>query len=96
MVAEVDSFGPGPALGEGSFCPRAVDLGQPDGTMSLAKVSQAWSCSCCPTAQLPAHHFGVTQVPGIVTHRPPLALLKDFNSPSTAAWAVHQPNHLWF
>ena len=35
------------------------------------------------TAQLPAHHAGILQVPAIITDGTPGALVKDLHSPGT-------------
>ena len=42
------------------------------------------------TAQLPAHHAGIVQVPAVITDGAPGALVKDLHSPRAATTSVRQ------
>ena len=42
------------------------------------------------TAQLPAHHVGIIQVPAVITDGAPGALVKDLHSPGAGTAPVHQ------
>lgn len=85
----------GPTFGEGRLGPCAVHLIQPDGITSPAKASRARGCDCRPAAQLPTHHLGMVQVPAVITHCPPLLLMKHLDPSGATVWAVHQPKHHW-
>lgn len=47
------------------------------------------------TAQLPAHHSYVLNVPAVITHGAPLAFLFHLHPPFTAVEAPHQPHSRW-
>ena len=42
------------------------------------------------TAQLPAHHAGIVQVPAVITDGAPGALVKNLHSSGAATTSVHQ------
>ena len=68
----------------------AVQVVQPDGPWSCPKVSRPRGIEGFSTAQLPAHHTGIVQVPAVITDGTPGALVKDLHSPSTVTAPIHQ------
>lgn len=92
MITAVDSPSLELAFRKSSLRPRAVHVVQPDGALSLAKVSPPWGRNNHPTVQLPAHHRSIWELPAVITHGSPLLVVEHFHSPSTTAWAVHQPD----
>ena len=82
-----------PALPEIGLRPWAHHVIQGDGTRARAKVGISWGWDCISTAQLPAHHLGILNVPVVIAHCSPLATMVDFHTPSTCGMGgvpVHQ------
>ena len=67
-----------------------VQVVQPDGPWSCPKVSRPRGNEGFSTAQLPAHHAGIVQVPAVITDGAPGALVKDLHSPGAETSSVHQ------
>lgn len=68
------------AFEEGPLCPGALHSIHPDQAISCPKPGRRGSRVCCPTAQLPTHHLGFSQVPAIGADAPPALIMKHFNS----------------
>ena len=68
----------------------AVQIVQPDGPWSCPKVSRPRGIEGFSTAQLPAHHVGIIQVPGAIIDGAPGALVKDLHSPGAGTAPVHE------
>ena len=81
---------PGRALPHVGLISCAVQVVQPDGSWSRPKVSRPCGIEGFSTAQLPAHHTGIVQVPAVITDGAPGALVKDLHSPGTGTAPVHQ------
>ena len=83
-----------PALGRARphvrLISSAVQVVQPDGSWSRPKVSRPRGIEGFSTAQLPAHHAGIVQVPAVITDGAPGALVKDLHSPGAGTAPVHQ------
>ena len=90
MAAVVHSPAPGRALPHMGFLSSAVQCVQQDGPWSCPKVSRPHDIEGSSTAQLPAHHAGIVQVPAIITDGAPGALVKDLHSPGAGTSSVHQ------
>ena len=70
------------------------DVVQPDGSTALSKTCTMWCWTSPATAQLSAHHIGMSQIPVVITHRPPLSSMVDLHSARAAVVRVDQP-HWW-
>ena len=81
---------PGRALPHVRLISCAVQVIQPDGSWSRPEVSRPRGIEGFSTAQLPAHHVGIVQVPAVITDGAPGALVKDLHSPGTGTAPVHQ------
>ena len=68
----------------------AVQVVQPDGPWSRPEVSRPHGTEGFSTAQLPAHHVGIIQVPAVITDDAPGALVKDLHPPGAGTAPVHQ------
>ena len=68
----------------------AVQVVQPDWAWSCPEVSRPRGTAGFSTAQLPAHHVGIVQVPVVITDGAPGALVKDLHSPGTGTAPIHQ------
>ena len=90
----VSAVVPPPAPGRASphlgFISCAVHVVQPDGTWSHPEVSRPRGIEGFSTAQLPAHHASIIQVPAVITDGAPGALVKDLHSPGAGTAPVHQ------
>lgn len=77
--------------------PGAVHLVPVDGPLARAEVQAGQGLDGPATAQLPAHHVGILQVPGVIAHCPPPAMLLHLHASSTGTPTVHQTQHavLW-
>ena len=67
-----------------------VHIVQPDGPWSCPEVSRPQGTEGFSTAQLPAHHVSIVQVPAVITDGAPGALVKDLHSPGAASTPIHQ------
>lgn len=70
----------------------ALHVVQQDVPRARPKVAVPQGADALPAAQLPAHHVGSTDVPEVVTHCPPRAIVVDFDASFTAGPPVHQPD----
>ena len=68
------------------------DVVQPDGSTALSKTCTMWCWTSPATAQLSAHHIGISQIPVVITHRPPLSSMVDLHSARAAVVRVDQPH----
>ena len=90
MPTVVSSPAPGRALPHVGFLSSTFHFCQPDGPWSCPKVSRPLGIESFSTAQLPAHHVGIVQVPAVITDGAPGVLVKNFHSPSTGTIPIHQ------
>ena len=81
---------PGRAPPHVGLISRAVQVVQPDGPWPCPEVSRPRGIEGFSTAQLPAHHAGIVQVPAVITDGAPGALVKDLHSPGAGTAPVHQ------
>lgn len=58
--------------------------------MARGKVQAGQGLDGPAAAQLPAHHVSILQVPRVVTHRTPLAVLQHLHSALAWAATTHQ------
>lgn len=81
MVSAV-VFSPAQALtsAQGGFATGAVDIVQKNQASSVAEVGVGVSVDGCTAAYLFAHNLGIAEDPAVVTHRPPVSLIEDFNT----------------
>jgi len=91
VLAVVGSPGLCPALGKGGLRPGAAYVVQPDGVYSLPIASPANGRQCHPAAQLPADHAGSVEVPVVITHCPPGAVVQHLQLARAGVRAIHQP-----
>ena len=80
MITVVGAEGRVGAHCQGGLWAWAPDIVQPDGPAALAKAGTAGGRQGRATAQLSTHHLGILQIPEVITHRPPLALVEDLHS----------------
>lgn len=73
----------------------AGQLAQPHWPCTLPKEGASRGSQCPPTAQLPAGHRGVTQVPSIITHRPPAPAVPHLQPACAPVGAISQTQPLW-
>ena len=83
---------PGPCWAESQGClvtptPKVV---QEDGSSPLPKEGASGGGQRTPTAQLPAGHRSVPQVPGVITHRPPAPTVPHLQAAGAPVGAVSQ------
>lgn len=90
MEAVVVSPRAGLAVKEGVLGASAVHLIQPDGIVAPPKMSPSGGRQRCATAQLPADHCRIHQVPAIVTDCPPHVVVEHLHPPGAAVRAVKQ------
>ena len=78
------------ALCQGGFVSRTPHIPQPDEAAALSKGSTAESSHSSATSSLSAHHLSVILVPGVITHRSPLAFMVDLHSARALITSIHQ------
>lgn len=81
-----------PAHLQGGLVPAALHVVQEDAAGAGAKASVARGIHGLATAQLPAHHLGIPQVPLVITHRPPRAAVVQLHAALAAVPAARQPH----
>ncbi len=81
------------AAPQGHLIPLTLHLIQPYGSRTRTKpgwyllVTEGHS-----TLQLSAHHMGIFNIPGVITHCPPWAAVKNLQPPCTVSPRTHQPD----
>lgn len=80
------------AVAQRGLAPQAAHVVQPDGPRPGAVVRFAHAGPDLSTAQLPAGHSGVAQVPVVVTHRPPAPRVPHLQPPGAPVGPVGQTN----
>ena len=88
-VLLVSAVVPPPASGRAPPHVGLISI-RPDGPWSHPEVSRPRGIEGFSTAQLPAHHVGIVQVPAVITDGAPGALVKDLHSPGAGTAPVHQ------
>ena len=88
-VLLVSAVVPPPASGRAPPHVGLISI-RPDGPWSHPEVSRPRGIEGFSTAQLPAHHVGIVQVPTVITDGAPGALVKDLHSPGAGTAPVHQ------
>ena len=78
------------ALCQGGFISKTPHIPQPDEATALSKVVSAGSSQSSATASLSTHHLSVGHVPGVITHRSPLAIMVDLHSARALITSIHQ------
>ena len=78
------------ALCQGGFVSRTPHIIQPDEAAALSKVGSADSSQSSATAHLSTHHLSVVHVPGVITHRSPMASMIDLHSARALIISIHQ------
>lgn len=69
---------------------HTVHVVQQDGPQAQAEVAASQGSECGTTAQQTAHDTGVPNVPVVITHCAPHALVADLDPALTAAAPAHQ------
>ena len=90
MIAVVLLPSPGRAPPHLGLLSSAVHFIQPDGPWSRPERGRDSGVQGFSTAQLPAHHAGIVQVPAVITDGAPGALVKNLHSSGAATTSVHQ------
>ena len=90
VSAVVPPPAPGRALPHVRLISCTVHVAQPYGSWSCPKVSRPRGIEGFSTAQLPAHHAGIVQVPAVITDGAPGTLVEDLHSPGAGTAPVHQ------
>ena len=78
------------ALSQGGFASRTPHITQPDEAAALSKVGSLESSQRSATASLSTHHLSVVHVPGVITHRSPMATMIDLHSSRALINSIHQ------
>lgn len=73
---------------------QAPHIVQEDGPCAVSEQAATGGCQGQATAQLPTHHLGSRQVPQVVTHGSPCAVMSHLHAALTLASAISQ-THLW-
>lgn len=68
----------------------ALEVVKEDVANALAIVCLPPGRHGMPTAQLPAHHLDILEVPGVITHCSPLGQEEHLHAAFAAVAAVHQ------
>lgn len=90
VVAVVDAPAVAPAFAQGCLPALAVHVVQEDGPTPLAEGHGSREGDGVATAQLATHHVGIHDVPVVVTHCPPGAVVEDLHPPLAPAGPVGQ------
>lgn len=84
------------ALPQPGFCPQALHIIQDNGALSSLEMCLAEGRNGPATAQLLAHHLGIMEVPAIITHCAPGAIIVQFHPTLTVVAAFGEPEgHIW-
>lgn len=81
-----------PTLAQRGLVAPALHVVQEDVPRARPEVAVPQGADALPAAQLLAHHAGSVDVPEVVTHCPPRAIVVDFDASFTAVPPVHQPD----
>lgn len=73
----------------------ACQLTEPHGPCALSKEGTPRGGQRPPTAQLPAGHGGVAQVPAVIAHGAPVPAMPHFHTAGAAVGTVSQAQPLW-
>lgn len=95
MVTIVLPPRPGRAVAQGGLTPLAVHVIEPDGPSPRAVVGLSHTRPDLSTAQLPASHGAISQVPVVITHCPPASSIPHFQPASTPVGPISQTNPEW-
>lgn len=87
-MREPASVGAAPQIGLVSCTGHVI---QDNGPRALSKLGISWGRHGPATAQLPAHHIGIVDVPAVVTHGAPGTLVKDLHATLTPVSSIHEP-----
>lgn len=90
VVAVVDAPAVAPALAQRRLPALAVHVVQEDGPAALPEGHGRRQGDGVAAAQLAAHHVGVHDVPVVVAHRAPRAVVEDLQAALAAAGPVGQ------
>ena len=82
------------ALPHPGLTPRALHIAQDDGAGASTEVALLRGRQGLAAAKLPAHDPGVRQVPAVVTHGAPGAIVGDLHPTLTSVTAIPQPQGL--
>eukprot|EP00959_Pyramimonas_sp_CCMP1952_P437441 9158776-Pyramimonas_sp.AAC.1 len=80
------------AVKDAGLIASAGNIIQPYGPRPLAEARRLPGCSGSAEAQLPAHHIGVHEVPGVIAYGPPLAVDVQLHTALANVASIHQPN----
>lgn len=76
--------------------PHALHVVQGDGALASAEMRPPGGRHSLAAGQLPAHHLGIAQVPAVVTHGPPAAIVVQLHAALAPVTAIGQPEgHPW-
>lgn len=87
-----------PSVGAQAQLPLAAPAGQltqPHGTCTLPKEGPSGGGQRRPTAQLAAGYRGISQVPSVITHGPPVPTVPHFQPARAPVGTISQPQPLW-
>lgn len=90
MVTVMLAPGPGRAEAQGCFIASAAKVVQKDGPWALPKKGAPRGSQCPTTAQRTADHGSIPQVPGVITHSPPVPSVPHLQPPGTTMGAISQ------
>lgn len=79
------------AVQQGRLVAEAVNIIQPDVPLALTKEGAGFGRLSRPAVHSPAHHLSVSDVPLVVAHWAPHAVMQIFHSARTPVGAIDEP-----
>ena len=75
MATVTVSYGGMSTVEKGRLSPIATDIIQPDFSMAWTKVGTSFGGQSCSAVHGSAHHLSISEVPLVIAHRSPRAIL---------------------
>ena len=79
------------AVHEGRLVPEAADIIQPDVSLAWTKEGTRFGHLSCSAVNDSAHHLCISEVPLIITHCSPLAIIHNLHSARASVSAIDKP-----
>ena len=79
-------------LSDDALIPNASQFTEQDGITACTEPSRCKSSCCIEVTQLMTDHCGILQVPAIIAHSPPGAIVVDLHTPLMWTRPSHQSN----
>lgn len=88
MVTVMLAPGPRRAEAQGCLISSTSEIIQDNGSSPLSKEGAPRGGQGAPTAQLPAGHRGIAEIPSIIAHRPPASAVPNLQAASAAVGTI--------